>query len=154
MRFLLTMITETPRIKKNWGAPQVLQAITFHLNHAYNSEYGLRPYDGMFGTHAGRYFQLPHSKVSTLPRPVSSSSSSMNFLKPFNLLPSNTVASLLPSARQQIYPVRPLYSQVISLSTKSQSLKPPSSLPTTHVLIKCPHKSRMTWNANTSSLVT
>jgi hypothetical protein len=65
LRFLLTMITENPSIKTKWGQPHVLQAITYHINNTFNSEYNIKPFAGMFGTLIGNYFQLPRQGIPT-----------------------------------------------------------------------------------------
>jgi hypothetical protein len=46
-------------IKRRWSRPSVPLAIQFLLNDALNSEFGIRPFDAMFGTESGAYFYLP-----------------------------------------------------------------------------------------------
>jgi hypothetical protein len=58
LRFLRTLVAEK-QIQKRWSKPSVLLAIQFHLNDSLNSEFGVRPFDAMFGTEAGAYFHLP-----------------------------------------------------------------------------------------------
>jgi hypothetical protein len=49
-------------LRKSWGSPRILKLIEFNINDTICSETGVRRFDAMFGTFAGKYFKAPQSE--------------------------------------------------------------------------------------------
>jgi hypothetical protein len=51
----LRALCTDPRLTAKWGSPQVLKLMEYNINDMVCSETGVRRFDAMFGTNAGRY---------------------------------------------------------------------------------------------------